>query len=351
MSLKNIVLPSRIEKQTKVSDATYGEFNVYPLERGFGLTLGNALRRVLLSSLDGIAIWGVRIEGVLHELSTIPGVLEDVSELVLNMKRVVLKQKSAEGDDEEWVCKLEAGKKGEITAADIQTPAGLDVVNKDHYLFSLQENKKVKIELLVKLGRGFTAADQHELPEEDPQLIPVDSIYSPVVRASFDVEEQRVGQRTDYDKLIMRVHTNGAIEPERAMIKAAELLIQHMEYLRSFSEPQEQKTSAQDLKHNRLKELFNRSVEELELSVRSSNCLKASNIKTLGDLVQKTEGEMIKFRNFGRKSLNEISEILARHGMRFGMKLQKNEKGEWELDEEAEENLLDESAEEDNDTE
>ncbi|MBW7995764.1 MAG: DNA-directed RNA polymerase subunit alpha [Candidatus Glassbacteria bacterium] len=346
MSLKNIVLPSRIEKQSGVGDATYGEFNVYPLERGFGLTLGNALRRVLLSSLEGIAIWGVRIDGVLHELTTIPGVLEDVSELVLNVKRVVLKKKT-DDEDEEWVCKLEVSKKGEITAADIEVPAGLEVVNKDHYLFSLQKNKKVRIELLVKLGRGFTPVDQHELPDNDPQLIPADSIYSPVVRASFEVEEQRVGQRTDYDKLIMRVHTNGALDPEKSMIKAAELLIEHLEYLKSFSEPQEQKTSAQDLKHNQLKERLNRSVEELELSVRSSNCLKTSNIKTLGDLVQKSENEMIKFRNFGRKSLNEISEILSRHGMHFGMKLQKNEKGEWEPDEEAEQNQLDNPDEKD----
>jgi DNA-directed RNA polymerase subunit alpha len=316
---------------------------VYPLERGFGLTLGNALRRVLLSSLEGIAIWGIRIDGVLHELTTIPGVLEDVSELVLNMKRVVLRKKKEDDEDEDWVCKLQASKKGEVTAGDIEVPAGLEVVNKDHYLFSLQENKKVHIELLVKLGRGYTAADQHELPDNDPQLIPADSLYSPVVKASFDVDEQRVGQRTDYDKLIVKLQTNGALDPEKAMIKAAELLIDHLQYLKSFSEPQEQKTSAQDLKHNRLKELFNRSVEELELSVRSSNCLKASNIRTLGDLVQKSESEMIKFRNFGRKSLNEISEILSRHGMRFGMKLNKNEKGEWELDEDAEVNQLEDS--------
>ena len=347
MSLKNIVLPSRIEKQSRDNAPNYGEFNVYPLERGFGLTLGNALRRVLLSSLEGIAIWGIRIDGVLHELTTIPGVLEDVSELVLNMKRVVLKKKKDDDSDEDWVCKLEVGKKGEITAGDIETPAGLEVVNKDHYLFSLQQDKKVRIELLVKIGRGYTAADQHELPDNDPQLIPTDSIYSPVIKASFDVDEQRVGQRTDYDKLIVRLETNGALDPERAMIKAAELLISHLQYLQSFSEPQEQKTSAQDLKHNRLKELFNRSVEELELSVRSSNCLKASNIRTLGDLVQKSESEMIKFRNFGRKSLNEISEILSRHGMRFGMKLNKNEKGEWELDEDAELMQTDDSLEDD----
>ncbi len=349
MSLKNIVLPSRIEKQAGDGDDNCSVFSVYPLARGFGLTLGNALRRVMLSSLEGIAIWGVRIDGVLHELTTIEGVLEDISELVLNMKRVVFRKTKDDDEEEEWVCKLETNKKGEVTAAKISTPAGLELVNKDHYLFSLQENKKVNIELLVKIGRGYAAADEHELPSDDPQLIPVDSIYSPVVRTSFDVEEQRVGQRTDYDKLIVRVATNGAVDPETAMIRASELLIEHLEYLKAFSEPQEQKSSAQDLKHNKLKELFNRSVEELELSVRSSNCLKASNIKTLGELVQKSESEMIKFRNFGRKSLNEISEILARHEMFFGMKLNKNDKGEWELDEDAELNRLEDVTDEEND--
>ena len=261
--------------------------------------------------------------------------LEDVAEVILNLKKVVFKSKE---DKEDIVCKLEVAKKGEVFARQIQTPAKVEVVNKDLYLFSIKDDNQVRMELLIRNGRGYFNFQQHELPEDDPLLIPVDSIFSPVVRATFDVEEQRVGQRTDYDKLIIKVHTNGAISPENAMISSAELLIKHLDFLKSFSEPEEEKTTAGDLQKNRLKELFNRSVDELELSVRSSNCLKASNIKTLGELVQKTEGEMIKFRNFGRKSLNEISEILARHGMQFGMKLKVNEKDEWELDEQAEEN-------------
>jgi len=336
MTLKNLVLPSRIEKNTKNYSDYYGEFSVYPLERGFGLTLGNALRRVLLASLEGAAIWAIRIDGVLHELSTIPGVLEDMPEIILNLKKVVFRMK--EDLDEDAKCKLEVSKKGDVTAEAIQTPASVEVVNKDLYLFSLKEDKDLRIEMLVKQGRGYWPSTQHEVPEDDPHLIPIDSLFSPVVKVSFDVEAQRVGQRTDYDKLNMKVHTNGAINPEEAMISAAELLIKHLEFLKSFSEPQEEKTTASDLRRNRLKELFNRSVEELELSVRSSNCLKASDIKTLGELVQKTESEMIKFRNFGRKSLNEISEILERHGMHFGMKLRRDEKGLWELDPEAEEN-------------
>lgn len=335
MTLKNIVWPSRIERNTKTYTDYYGEFSIYPLERGFGLTLGNALRRVLLSSIEGYAIWAVRIDGVLHELSTIPGVLEDVAEVILNLKNVVFKSKE---DKEDIVCKLEVAKKGEVFARQVQTPAKVEVVNKDLYLFSIKDDNQIRMELLIRNGRGYFNSHQHELPENDPLLIPVDSIFSPVVRATFDVEEQRVGQRTDYDKLIIKVHTNGAISPENAMISSADLLINHLEFLKSFSEPEEAKTTAGDLQKNRLKELFNRSVDELELSVRSSNCLKASNIKTLGELVQKTESEMIKFRNFGRKSLNEISEILARHEMQFGMKLKVNEKDEWELDEQAEEN-------------
>jgi len=335
MELRNIVLPSRVEKNTKTYSERYGEFVVQPLERGFGVTLGNALRRVLISSIEGIAIWALRIDGVLHELSTIPGIMEDMPEIILNLRKVVFKLKDEKTD--EATCKLEISKQGEITAGMIETPPSVEVVNKDRYLFNLKEDKSVRIELLVKVGRGYCPASQHEVIDDDPQLIPVDSVFSPVSKVTFQVDEQRVGHRTDYDKLTIKVHTNGAINPERAMIDSVELLISHLDYLKSFSEPLEEKPVATDLRMNRLKELFNRSVEELELSVRSSNCLKASNIKTLGELVQKSESEMIKFRNFGRKSLNEISEILARHGMRFGMQLEKNEKGEWELVEEEQE--------------
>ena len=335
MKLKNIVLPSRVEKNTSTFSETYGEFVVQPLERGFGVTLGNALRRVLVSSIEGVAIWALRIDGVLHELSTIPGIMEDMPEVILSLKKVVFKLIDVKAD--QATCKLEVKKQGEVTAEMIKTPSTVEVVNKDYYLFSLKEDKPVRIELLLKIGRGYCPANQHEITEEDPQLIPIDSIFTPVTKVTFQVDQQRVGHRTDYDRLTIKVHTNGAINPEKAMINSAEILISHLNYLKSFSEPLEEKPAATDLRKNRLKELFNRSVDELELSVRSSNCLKASNIKTLGELVQKTESEMIKFRNFGRKSLNEISEILARHGMRFGMLLEKNEKGEWELIEDEEE--------------
>ncbi|MEA1996274.1 MAG: DNA-directed RNA polymerase subunit alpha, partial [Gemmatimonadota bacterium] len=222
MILKNIVLPSRIEKSAAHDEDVYGEFTVYPLERGFGVTLGNAIRRVLLSSMEGAAIWAIRIDGVLHELSTIPGVMEDMPEVILNMKKIVFKMK---GEVEDAVCKLEVSKKGEVTAAQIQTPAGIEVVNKDHYLLSMKEDIDLRMELWVKSGRGYFTASQHELPGDDPQLIPVDSLFSPVMKASFDVEDQRVGQRTDYDKLVVKVQSNGSMSPEEAMIKSAELLI------------------------------------------------------------------------------------------------------------------------------
>ena len=329
MSLRNLVLPSRIEKATKEDTDNYGEFVVQPLERGFGLTIGNAMRRVLISSLEGAAVWAIRVDGVLHELATIPAIHEDMPEIILNIKKIVLKIKDKEFT--EGTLKLEIKKAGDILAKDIQAPSELEIVNGDEYLFSLKEDKTIRIELYVKIGRGYFSSDLHELEDDDPNLMAVDSLFSPVTKASFNVEDQRVGHRTDYDRLTMYVQTNGATDPESAMIEAAELLIAHFEYLKTFSEPTEEKPAATDMRKNRLKELFNRSVEELELSVRSSNCLKASNIKTLGELVQKSESEMIKFRNFGRKSLNEISEILQRHGMHFGMKLQKNDKGEWEL--------------------
>ena len=335
MEPRNIVLPSRVEKNTKTYTDSYGEFVVQPLERGFGVTLGNALRRILISSIEGAAIWALRIDGVLHELSTIPGIMEDMPEIILNLKKVVFKLQDEK--TEQATCKLELNEQGEVTAKMIETPPSIEVINKDYYLFSMKEDKPVRIELLVKVGRGYCPANQHEVADDDPQLIPVDSLFSPVTKVTFQVDEQRVGHRTDYDRLTIEVHTNGSIKPEQAMIASAELLISHLDYLKSFSEPQEEKPIATDLRKNRLKELFNRSVEELELSVRSSNCLKASNIQTLGELVQKTESEMIKFRNFGRKSLNEISEILARHGMHFGMHLEKNEKGEWEIFEEEQE--------------
>ncbi len=329
MALENFILPKRVEKEADSESTTHGEFHVQPLERGFGLTLGNALRRVLLSSLEGAAVWGVRVDGVLHEFSTIPGGVEDTAELVMNLKQLVLVM--AEGM-EETTLRLSRSKRGEITAGDFEDNAQVDILNPDLHLLTLDEDRKLDMEVFVRRGRGYRAADQHEHDRKNEiGFIPVDSMFSPVVKANFEVVNTRVGQRTDYDKLTLQVTTNGAISPEAAVSDAAGILRTHFEYFLSFDRPDRGLEGDLEEKQNRLKELFARPVDELELSVRSSNCLKASNIRTLGDLVMRSEPEMLRFKNFGKKSLDEISEILQVYGLHFGMSVRENTAGEYEL--------------------
>lgn len=344
MALENFILPERVEIDADTESETYGEFLIQPLERGFGLTLGNALRRVLLSSLEGAAVWGVRIDNVLHEFSTIPGAVEDTAELVMKLKRVVLTLQ--EGVDEATL-RLSAKKRGEITAGDFEDNAQVEIVNPDLHLLTLDEDRKFEMEVYVRRGRGYVSADQHDSERrKEIGFVPVDSIFSPVVKANFEVENTRVGQRTDYDRLTLQVTTNGALTPEDAVTEAAGILRTHFEYFLSFEEKEEEMEGDLEEKHNRLKELFARPVDELELSVRSSNCLKASNIRTLGDLVQRSEPEMLRFRNFGKKSLDEISQILRRHGLHFDMDVQETEEGVYELlDKEELRNLPDEAFE------
>ncbi len=319
MALENFVLPRRVEKDTASLTETFGQFTIQPLERGFGLTLGNAMRRVLLSSLEGAAVSGVKIDNVLHEFSTIPGSVNDTAELVMNLKRLVI---SLADDVEESTLRLSKSKRGVVTAEAFEKNPQVQILNPELELLTLDENKKFEMEILVQRGRGYVPADQHESERrQEIGFIPVDSIFSPVVRANFEVENTRVGRRTDYDRLTLHVTTNGALDPEDAVAQAAEILRTHCEYFLSFDEPQQELEGELGEKHNRLKELFARPVEELELSVRSSNCLKASNIRTLGDLVQRSVPEMLQFRNFGKKSLDEISDILERHGLHFDMKV------------------------------
>ncbi|MGH7550806.1 MAG: DNA-directed RNA polymerase subunit alpha [Gemmatimonadota bacterium] len=314
--MKSFVLPRRVKKSEK-STETYGEFNVQPLERGFGLTLGNAMRRVLLSSLEGAAVWGVRIDSVLHEFSNIPGSVNDTAELVMNLKRLVL---ILADDVDETTLHLRTSESGEITATDFEENPQVEILNPDLYLLTLDQKRKFAMEVFVKRGRGYVPADQHD-DERGKEIgfIAVDSIFSPVIRANFIVENTRVGRRTDYDRLTLQVTTNGAADPEDALADAAEILRAHFEYFLTIEEGSGEFDSELEVKHDRLKALFLRPVDKLELSVRSSNCLKASNIRTLGDLVQKSEPEMLQFRNFGQKSLEEIAEILQRHGLHFGM--------------------------------
>ncbi len=319
MALENFVLPRRVEKDTTSLTETFGEFTIQPLERGFGLTLGNAMRRVLLSSLEGAAVSGVKIDNVLHEFSTIPGSVNDTAELVMNLKRLVV---SLADDVEESTLRLSRSKRGVVTAEAFEKNPQVEILNPELELLTLDENKKFEMEVFVRRGRGYVPADQDDSERrQEIGFIPVDSIFSPVVKANFEVENTRVGRRTDYDRLTLHVTTDGALDPEDAVAQAAEILRTHFEYFLSFDEPQQELEGELEEKHNRFKELFARPVEELELSVRSSNCLKASNIRTLGDLVQRSEPEMLQFRNFGKKSLDEISDILQRHGLHFDMKV------------------------------
>ncbi|MDX1623727.1 MAG: DNA-directed RNA polymerase subunit alpha [Gemmatimonadota bacterium] len=329
MALDNFILPQRVEPEEETLTDVYGEFHVQPLERGFGLTLGNAMRRVLLSSLEGAAAWGVRVDNVLHEFSTVPGAVEDTAELVMNLKRLVL----VLGEDvDETTLRLSADSAGEVTAADFEDNAQVEILNPELHLLTLDTDKGFEMEVFVKRGRGYVPADQHEHErKKEIGFIPVDSVFTPVTRANFSVENTRVGQRTDYDRLTLEVATNGAVPPEDAVAEAAEILRTHFEYFLSFEEEAAGAESELEQKRDRLRHLFARPVDDLELSVRSSNCLKASNIRTLGDLVQRSEPEMLRFRNFGKKSLEEISEILQRHGLHFDMSVEETEEGEYEL--------------------
>jgi DNA-directed RNA polymerase subunit alpha len=287
-----------------------------PLERGFGLTLGNALRRVLLSSLQGAAITSVQIEGVLHEFSSIPGVLEDVTDIVLNIKGIALRM-HGEGPKR---MRLRATGPGEVRAGQIETGHDIEVMNPGLVLCTLDQGAKLNMEFTVETGKGYVAATQNR-PEDAPiGLIPVDSLFSPVRKVSYKVDNTRVGQVTDYDKLTMRVETNGAVTPEDAVALAARILQDQLQLFINFEEPRaasaEERPSELPFNKNLL-----RKVDELELSVRSANCLKNDNIVYIGDLVQKTEAEMLRTPNFGRKSLNEIKEVLAQMGLHLGMEI------------------------------
>jgi DNA-directed RNA polymerase subunit alpha len=285
-----------------------------PLERGFGMTLGNALRRVLLSSLLGAAVKAIRIDGVLHEFSSIPGVREDVTDIVLNVKQLALRY---QGEGEKRLALIATGP-GEVTAGQIQTSGDIEIANPDLVICTLDDGAKLSMELIIDTGKGYVPASENR-PEDAPiGLIPVDAIYSPVRRVAYRVEPTRVGQRTDYDKLILSVETDGTLAPEDAVGVAARIIQEQLQILINFDEPRPELASElrDDLPFNRN---LLRKVDELELSVRSANCLKNDNIVYIGDLVQKTEQEMLRTPNFGRKSLNEIKEVLTAMGLGLGM--------------------------------
>jgi DNA-directed RNA polymerase subunit alpha len=329
LDLTGLVLPQRIEVIQRSDDGRTAQFVVAPLERGFGQTLGNTIRRTLLSSLRGSAIWAFRMDGVVHEHQTVPGVVEDVHQIIQNLKSLVL---ILDEGQEEAMLQLRASKMGPVSAAAVDKVGMVRIMNADHHLFTLQDDREINMTLYANQGRGFVAAEQHELPKGSPvDLVRVDSIYNPVLRANFTVEETRVGQRTDFDRLTLLVETNGSVTPEESVGYAAELARKHLEYMLRFVEPGESAPPVPGAVRvpSPLKELFRRPIDELaELSVRSVNSLKKENIITLGDLVQRSEDQMLNIENFGIKSLEEIRQFLNEHNLHFGMKLEEGEDGE-----------------------
>jgi DNA-directed RNA polymerase subunit alpha len=315
MKWKNLTMPKQVAPDPG-NTSGYGKFVVEPLERGFGITLGNSLRRVLLSSLQGAAITAVRIEGVLHEFSTLPGVIEDVTEIILNLKQVRLK---LHGDGPKKGV-FEVSGKREVKASDMKVDPDVEILNPDLHIATLNRDGDLRMEVDLNSGRGYVSADAHSQADRPIGVIPIDSVFSPVTKVNYQVEATRVGQRIDYDKLTIEVWTDQGILPSDAVAWAARILRDHFEMFIHFEEePQIEGDEPDDPQAARLVGQLSKNVEELELSVRSSNCLRAAEIKTIGDLVQKTEGEMLKYRNFGRKSLKEIQDILSEKGVHFGM--------------------------------
>jgi DNA-directed RNA polymerase subunit alpha len=309
--------PKRLICDLETLSPTYGHFFAQPFERGFGTTIGNALRRVLLSSIEGAAITAVKIEGVLHEFTPIPNVTEDATNIIMNLKQVPLKLNV----DQPKTIYLESDQPGELMSGSIKADPDVEILDPNVHIATIGEGGKLQIEMRVKQGRGYVQADENF--EEDLPLgyIPLDSVHSPIKRVNYIVEAARLGQTTDYDKLVLDVWTNGCILPQDAIAQASKIVKDHMFIFINFEEKPEEEEEEVDLAAERMYENLKRSVEELELSVRSYNCLKNADIKTIGELVQKTEAEMLKTKNFGRKSLNEIKEILSEMGLSFGMKL------------------------------
>jgi DNA-directed RNA polymerase subunit alpha len=318
IALASFHKPKRIETERSSLNHVYGRFVAEPFERGFGVTIGHALRRVLLSSLTGAAVTTVKIQGVYHEFSTVPGVLEDTTEIILNIKELLLKMYVERPKQ----LTLQATGPTEVLARDIVTDADVEILNPDLYIATLNKDAVLDMTMDVQLGRGYVPAERHAQDIVDPQVIPIDAVFSPIRKVTFQVENTRVGQSTDYDRLILDVHTNGSLHPEEAVSQAARVLQDHLQVFVSFHEEPMEERPAVDEERQRLMENLSRSVDELELSVRSYNCLKNANIRTIGELVQKNEAEMLKTRNFGRKSLNEIKEILTLMGLGLGMNLE-----------------------------
>ncbi|MBW2506395.1 MAG: DNA-directed RNA polymerase subunit alpha [Deltaproteobacteria bacterium] len=318
-----LIQPDRLEVDKGSHTESYGKFVCQPLERGFATTLGNSLRRILLSSIQGAAITSVRIEGALHEFTAIPGILEDVTEVILNLKEVRLKLNTAEGQ----TVRISKKEKGPVTAADIISDGSVEVMNPEQHICTITGNGKFEAELEVKWGKGYRPAEMNKTDDQPIGVIPIDSIFTPVKKVQYIVTQARVGQQTDYDKLTLEISTDGSIKPENALAYASKILKEHMTIFINFDEEKAEPEieEVEESEESPLNENLYRTVEDLELSVRSANCLKNANITYIGELVQRTEAEMLKTKNFGRKSLNEIKQLLEEMDLSLGMKID-----EWE---------------------
>src|SRR6185436_3791103 len=312
--------PKRLIKDDSTATETYAKFIAEPFETGYGHTIGNSIRRVLLSSLEGAAITSIKIDGAMHEFTTIDGVVEDVTDIILNLKKVLFKSHSR---DPQSVI-LSASKDGAVTAADIRLNQNLELVNPKQHICTLDKKRKFEMELEVKVGRGFLPGDENKRPDQPLGMIAIDSLFSPVTRVRYNVESARVGQRTDYDRLILEIWTDGRISPDDALTQASGILQHHLDVFVGYDKNAvafEAAETKQDDGRAKLKQLLNTSVNESELSVRAANCVNNANITTVGQLAMKTEGEMLKYRNFGKKSLNEIKDKLAALGLSLGMNI------------------------------
>src|SRR6187455_355428 len=311
-------MPKRLTKEDSTATETYAKFVADPFETGYGHTVGNSLRRVLLSSLEGAAITSIKVDGAMHEFAAIDGVVEDVTDIVLNLKKIKLK---AHTRDPQTLL-LSANKEGAVTAADIQLNQNVELVNPDQVICTLDKKKKFEMELEVKIGRGFCPGDENKKPDQAIGVIAIDSLYSPVTRVKYAVENARVGQRTDYDRLILEVWTDGRLSPDDVLTQSSAILQHHLDVFVGYDKNAvqfEEEVSKEDEEKTKLKKLLNMSVNEIELSVRAANCLNNANITTVGQLAMKSEQEMLKYRNFGKKSLNEIKDKLAALGLTLGM--------------------------------
>jgi DNA-directed RNA polymerase subunit alpha len=319
---RGLELPSLVTCDTKTLTSTYGKFTAEPFERGFGVTIGNSLRRVLLSSLEGSAVTQVKLHGAQHEFTTLPGVVEDVTDIILNVKALVVKNYG----ESTRVIRIDKKTKGLVTAADIQTDDQVEVINKDHVLATLTADVPFEMEMVVENGRGYVPATEHSPNVQEIGIIPIDAVYSPVTRVRYEIEETRVGQKTNYDKLLLEIWTNGSISPEMALIESAKILRKHLNPFIQYSElgaqvHAENRTYGSAGNDAAIESKLNMNIAELNLSVRATNCLESENITTVRDLVQRSPDQLLEVRNFGDTTLNEVREKLAELGLRLGMRV------------------------------